>query len=365
MNSDRISINKIKSISLSLDSKSRNWSKNNQYYLGNDGQQDFICLLNSPTNSLQFYNLKGEKLNEIKFNTEGPQGTGIISGFLYINQDSIVILNYQKNQLFLSNTKGKIIKTYSLYSTVQSDYALRAWSEDGSEIFLKKNHLFLPAIPFLNYRKNPKEYYNKGLLGIDLDLTTSSVRFQIPYPNKEQLIDKPHTTQSIYPKCISNPASGSLIYSFGIDPYVYEYTTDGVLVKKHFLGTKNTDEKAKPMENRKELEDPIEEALNYTNNLCYERLFFDKFANLYYRIVKHSIPSSNEYTRKDFNMGKKPWFTYSLIIADNNFNILDEITLNKDIGSGAFIITKDGVLIQRENDDENHMVFDLYKIAKK
>lgn len=356
----KTSISKQKSVSLQLDSKSRNWSMNNQYIVDNDRNEERLCLLNSPTNSLQFYTLGGNKVHEIKFKNEGPNSTGIVSGFLYVNNDSIFILNNLQNRIYLSNSRGEVKKTYQLPAFSKNKYFLHPWSEDGTEIFLHKGHLFIPGIPWISYDKNPKDYYNKGLIGIDLDLATSSSRFHIPYPNKEWLIDKPFNSQSISPKCIANPTTGHLIYSFGVDSYVYEYSTEGKLLKKHFFGTKNKEEVPKPMANRNGFNDPIEEALNYTNNLCYERLFFDKFRNLYYRIVKHSIPESNEYTRKDFNLGKRPWFKYSLIIADTNFKILDEVPLKDGIGSGALIVTKEGVLIQKENEDENLMEFDSF-----
>ncbi len=326
---------------------------------------EFICTLNSPTNSLQFYNLNGDKFNEIVFKHEGPNSTEIISGFLYISKDSIFILNNQHNKIFRVSENGSILKSYQLPSFSQDKYFLRPWTEDGTEIFQKGSHLYIPGIPWINYDKNPTEYYNKGLLSIDLNLENGSSKFQIPYPNKDQLIDKAYTTQSIHPKCIANTKTGNLIYSFGVDPYVYEYSTEGVFISKNLLGTKNPNEGIKPLENRRGLDDPIEEMLNYTNNLCYERLFYDKYRNLYYRFVKHSIPNSQEYTRKDFHMGKKPWFKYSLIIADSNFNILDEIALANNTGSGAFLITREGIMLQKENEDENIMEFDLFKVDKK
>lgn len=110
----KISINKQKSVSLQLDTKSRNWSMNNQYIVDNDRNEERLCLLNSPTNSLQFYTLDGNKVHEIKFKNEGPNSTGIVSGFLYVNNDSIFILNNLQNRIYLSNSRGEVKKTYQL-----------------------------------------------------------------------------------------------------------------------------------------------------------------------------------------------------------------------------------------------------------
>lgn len=237
------------------------------------------------------------------------------------------------------------------------------WSEDGAEIFLHKNHLYIPANPWINYDKNPKDYFNKGLLCIDLNLLTKEVKYKIPYPNKEIFINEPFVSHSISSKCAVNHHKAKLIYSFGADHYIYRFSTDGFLKEKYFFGTMEKNEKIIPMNSRNGLENPDTEFIHYANHLNYERLFYDPYKKLYYRLVKHEL--KNKLTSKDLQIGTTPKFTYSIIIGDDNFKIIDEIILEKGISSGAFIITKDGVMIQSENQSEDEMLFKLYKIKIK
>jgi hypothetical protein len=116
------------------------------------------------------------------------------------------------------------------------------------------------------------------------------------------------------------------------------------------------------MANRQSLKDIEGEFIHYLNHLCYERLYYDQFRHLYYRVVKHSL--HQEFTKKDFHKGSKPKVSYSLIFADVNFKILDEIDLKESIGSGALIITKEGILFQVDEANEDVMSFELYTLER-
>lgn len=52
----------IKTIKFYLDIKTRNWSMNNQYVYDSISKKEFICILNGPTNSINFFNLSGKKI---------------------------------------------------------------------------------------------------------------------------------------------------------------------------------------------------------------------------------------------------------------------------------------------------------------
>lgn len=344
---------------INLDSKTRNWSMNNQYVYDPTSGKEFVCMLNGPTNSIIFYDLEGKKINTLRFNQEGPESVGIVSGFSYQGTDSLFIVNNQSNCIYHVSSLGKILRTYKF--PIFSTNSRRPWAEDGMEMYLHNNHLYIPCVVWVDYRKKPDDFYKEGLIGIDLDLKSGVFKYQNPYPNKEKLMNKPFVSQAINPKCISNPETNELVYSFGADHDVYSFTTDGNLKGKHFFGTRQKEE-LKPMANRQSLKDIEGEFIHYLNHLCYERLYYDQFRHLYYRVVKHSL--HQEFTKKDFHKGSKPKVSYSLIFADVNFKILDEIDLKESIGSGALIITKEGILFQIDEDNEDKMSFELYKLEK-
>ena len=357
--SQQVELKYIKDINLELDTKTRNWSTSNQYVFDSKSGKEFICVFNGPTNAIDFYDLSGTKFKSVQFPNEGPNSAGIIHSFLYLNSDSIYLVNNMTNKLFLASSSTKINKTYPLKGFSDSEFTCRPWPEDGSEMYLSNNHLYIPSIPWYRYDKKPDEYFGKGQLSIDLDLKTGRAEEKIGFPNKAIFKDKAFPTQTVSARCSANDED-ELVYSFAVDHNVYRFGLEGNLRGKHFMGTTKREKNFVALSNRAKLQDAIEEAVHYANHFYYGRLYFDKYRKLYYRFVKNGL--ATEYTKKDFNLGKNPGFKFSLIIADKDFKPLGEIDLKKGVGSGSFIITKKGVMIQAEEPNEDVMKFEFYEI---
>lgn len=70
---------------------------------------------------------------------------------------------------------------------------------------------------------------------------------------------------------------------------------------------------------------------------------YDKYRNLYYRIVKHSFMNKQEDIRVT-EYYEKPW---SFIILDENFNYIDEIAFTGEECLTGFVIMPDGLLFTK------------------
>lgn len=86
----------------------------------------------------------------------------------------------------------------------------------------------------------------------------------------------------------------------------------------------------------------------------------DKYKNIYYRIIEH--PWIN------YNPNERPWKKpLSIIIYDSNFQFLGETKLAEEYNLSAnnFIITKEGLLIRKETNNEDEIKYTVFKLKEK
>lgn len=268
-------------------------------------------------------------------------------------------------RIFLVSSLGKVLQKHILVDSPNS-LVPYPWVADGADIFSYDKVLYIPANPGVSYDKNKKDFFKEGLLGAKLDLKNGKVKYHIPYPNKDILEDKNFTSTAVTTKCAANENTHELIYSFAADPYVYRYDLSGKLKGKHLLKSAYIGD-IKEISSKQIIGDPLEEAAYFMNNSFYGDIYYDRFRRLYYRLVKHKL--TKEATKKEILQGRSIYEKYSMIVSDEDFNLLGEVMLKNKGGEGfegnsLFIITKDGILIQSyDKSDENKMFFNQYKIV--
>lgn len=89
-------------------------------------------------------------------------------------------------------------------------------------------------------------------------------------------------------------------------------------------------------------------------------LFMTSIKNIYYRIIEH--PWIN------YNPNERPWKKpLSIIIYDSNFQFLGETKLAEEYNLSAnnFIITKEGLLIRKETNNEDEIKYTVFKLKEK
>ena len=99
-----------------------------------------------------------------------------------------------------------------------------------------------------------------------------------------------------------------------------------------------------------------------TEHFIYDELFYNKYKNRYYRAVYHGVPFENP----DGTVSDRRYAQRSLIVADENFNVINEICFDNKYGVGYSIPTKRGVLILKisheKRKDKKETVFSLFDI---
>lgn len=364
---NKFEFNFTKKINFKLDNNTVNWSVNSQYFVDNNINEELILIFNAKTSTINVFNINGEIIKKIKFEREGERGVGVVQDFLYESNDCIYVLNDAFKVYRLSSEK-KSVKIFNLMDS-SSNNSSWPWSDDEAKMFLFDNKLYISANPGISYDKKRKEFFEKGLISIVLDVNTGMVKRQISYPNKEYLIRKDLTTSVVSTKCTFNYQKKQMIYHFASDPNLYVYNLDGRFHSKYLMKSRYIISEVAEISNKQVIGDSMAEALYFVNNAFYSRLYYDSYRKLYLRLVKQR--SQEEISKKDLINGKIIKGKFSMIVADENFNVLGEVDLGFNEyggyeGGGLFFITKDGILIQTtEANEEDTIFFNLYKLAKK
>ncbi|MDR2773493.1 MAG: DUF4221 domain-containing protein [Tannerella sp.] len=100
---------------------------------------------------------------------------------------------------------------------------------------------------------------------------------------------------------------------------------------------------------------------HYFENYSYSAIIYDKYRNVYYRMVEHPW--------KDYHQGMDwmPWLKQiSIVILDGDLNFIGETVLDMEyrLSSSQFMVTADGLLLHKRTDDEDELIFDLFTLTK-
>jgi hypothetical protein len=155
-----------------------------------------------------------------------------------------------------------------------------------------------------------------------------------------------------------NDVNGLFYINFPNDHYIYQ--TDLKNVKKIYAGSMYADDiksldypAAIPVPRLKRIE-------HYLSQYYYSSIIYDKYRNIYYRMVQHPWI--------DFNPDIRPWQKpVSVVVYDAEFNFMCEKLLEKEynLSCNRFIVSKDGLLLYKKLDNDDKLVFTVFNIVKK
>jgi hypothetical protein len=297
-----------------------------------------------------------------------------IEDFYIRNLDSIFVLSQYSNHLYLIDNKGSILKTayFTQYLKPHGSYDLRssAYQDfyfNGSFLFAGERHVEAPfeddvkSLRYICGKMYASPHFFKftnvftdsaklqtGLNGFYLKLVTSDsflVESQFYYhiENKNRLF-----CFSAYSDKISE-----------IDP-------DSLTIKRDItIKSKYTKVGCSPV--------PINEETLKDNNLISNtlqtqggiaRLFFDKYRQLFYVIVMHSVDGNAPKNNRG------PYRAWSLFVYDSTFTNFSEIKMPPlKLDPFNIIVCKEGLLIStnfpmNKNYESNKAKFTLFKVSR-
>lgn len=134
-----------------------------------------------------------------------------------------------------------------------------------------------------------------------------------------------------YTYCLND--SGRFVFSFAGDTMLYE--TDLGAYNHAWFAKSNTQNKPVPTASREKVNNTNLERKQYMTNQTYGPVFYDKIKKRYLRVTKPAI-SEEDFEAEKFSK------TNRVIIMDENFNIIGESDLPKEIYFSRTFFTPDG-----------------------
>jgi hypothetical protein len=155
-----------------------------------------------------------------------------------------------------------------------------------------------------------------------------------------------------------NSTTQLFFVSFPNDHYIYQ--TDLKQVNKIYAGSmyagdiKSIDYPAIIL--------PKERGLtHYFENYSYSAIIYDKYRNIYYRMVEH--PWKEYHQDMDWMLWLKQ---LSIVILDEDLHFMGETVLDMEyrLSASQFMVTADGLLLHKQTDDEDELIYDLFTLTK-
>ncbi|KAA2239733.1 DUF4221 domain-containing protein [Chitinophaga agrisoli] len=256
------------------------------------------------------------------------------------NMDSIWVNN--NGYLYFLDSLGQI--RYSIECPTDPYMAVSAFDNLNPGV-LTENNLYAEARPRMSIadRKNRKKW--RVIYRFDLQNKTAKMLYHLP----EGYIKYGYDYGYYYPSyCYNN--QGHFVFSFPADTNIYE--TDFLNFNYAYNGKSQfqTGEIEFPEADRVDTkEDVIRRELS---NDAYGAIYFDSHRRRYLRVAERKL------SKADF-INKRWKKEQSLIIFDENFRIIGESVIDRDIALSSLFFTNDGSMYARykiEDDKALHFI---------
>ena len=267
--------------------------------------------------------------------------SGLLFGINAVSPDSIYLLDLYGDKIKLINGQGSLLRSYAL--------------DEASDI--------MPGGEGLPYKTPQGLVYTSRTLGepclIVIDENTGHItgRF-LPYPEiysdfyGELLMRTPYSTY--------NDDKSLIAVSFPADDNIHVLNLDTKVTYVYHAGSKYRNKKTKPLGKGRlgGLTVSPEKEIEYFREITsYGNILYDRWNNVYYRIVEKSTPMPGVNLS---NKAKK----LAVMILDENFRTIGESDITEEAFSCfryTVFVSQAGLHIQRLT-DENELTFAVYSL---
>lgn len=342
---------------------------NQSLVLFNEGEEPKLSIFNQMNASVNYFDYEsGELESKVFFEREGPNGIGNVAhmGHFQTSKDSIFLISHWESQVFLMNSEGKKIDSYSLTPSgikeseeKQLGYYLE--TSPNSPVFKKGNNLYINVI------NGGQLKGEDGSLVFMIKLNLETKEKQYLEINQSILFDEfwgvllPFASTAVID-------DNRIITSFAKNPKVSISNIENphALITEKEVSSSFIDE-FKPFP-KKSSEHPnygysFMEINSETNKKAfYLGLFYSTFEKHFFRVALH------ERTEEQYELGRDG-MQYSIVITDENLNKLADLELprGKYYMDMTFVNQYGLHLANREayENNEDQLVFDIYSPAEK
>lgn len=314
-----------------------------------------MAIYNLPTNSICFFDISsGNEIKKISIHKTGPNAVIGIQGFFYQSEDSIWLYRSWQQELVLINSHGEIIDKKELkdklYPAQKQKYSVSPFPLTDLPIQKCGDLLVMQGM-------NGPEVKD-GLLPastILYNISLNTLSLENPYPAiYGENINERWGAFSYRAVPYTLNDTGEMVVSFPADDSISVYSLKTKKYQRHFAGySRETDVKAIAGDSKSDLQ------RHYLEQYQYAGIFYDKFHNLYYRLVLLPI---FDYDIIDKNTQFKP---LSVIILDASFNKVGEYDMGRaDCRYRNSFVSEEGLHINVYSDDDDYLRFITLKLVE-
>lgn len=348
----------IDSVTVELDNSTAGYWRIAQYYKQKD--QDFIVFqdaVSTDPDYVSFFDLSKKKIAfKLTLRTSGPNGVGKPMSFYVHNLDSIFVLSSYSYTVFLMDTSGAVKNQYKLIRNGIDDDSAMPFTQTTASMFVANDSLFIPTIPDVDpYATN----YKKQNLLIGLDLKTHEFKYKIGF---SELYNNSYWVREFtFVSFAYNAQTNELIINYPIDPNIHFISLD-----KRRIGEVKSDYIDNDMSrtaHHKETNDRKERLQFQLGTDKFDAVYYDPYRNLYYRVCLQKYDDESIKTMIGGGKGKSSLSTV-IVFTDKFEKIGEQVFENGSYFLDPFIITDEGILLKKNTNQEDQVVFHLFRVDR-
>lgn len=319
------------------------------YYSVNEiDNQEYLLRINDEMNSIDFFSFKELKFtNRMMFDFD-------IMGYVFFSDTSFLVKEFQTNEIVKTNNNLEILKKYNFHNKINNDsIGYVSYSLAKFPLYFENNLLIFN----ITAKISPPGFFNSLNVGT-YNIATKEINKFAPFPDKIRL-DTLNQWIDFEPSYCLND-DNQLVVGFGIVDELDIYDLSGKHLKSVIAKSKFV-EKFIPLDKNAPRTRKTSMKYSITRNK-YVSIIYDKYRNLYYRIVQLGQELENDDgTINDF--GENPW---SIIVMDEDFEVIDEIKMPRKIHNfNEIMVCREGLLVRkhrRDDDEPNTLKYDIIKM---
>lgn len=322
-------------------------------FVPNTNGKNYLWLLDG-NRQLSIYDFDLQKLyKKIKLEQEGNNGVGRANGFKVISFDSILITSTFSQKIFLINSSGEVLNSYSFKCDSLFTFETR-YSTNNHQLIIENDELIIHQ-PLAG---DSKEYFNNYSTAIRLNTKTGEI--------KKAGMKLPFKYPDLYaPRFSSTKIKDLYVYSFFAKDSLYVVDKQGGT--SHYHARSNNIIKLQDSK-RKYFSSIESEIRDHIGRGLYRTLLPDTANNIIYRIYK--IGSEN--ISPDDNLWDLNRYppNFGVQVFNDSFELIADIVFPKQTYFYLNSFTnKDGLFISANHPynpdfDVNYFAFDRFVFQK-
>lgn len=316
-------------------------------FIENDNGHMFYVMLDE--NTLHWFDVKANELSRTnKINNCGNLNN--YSGF-FCKGDTTFVYNYIQKMVYMLDPSFKIIKHWNVINEDSHKNTFDPEALTDSPILYSQGRIILSGTKLGSLKKDENEHP----VSCNINISNNDIMYGVNYPDQYLKGD----FGGVYFNTIYHVLGddNKCLYSFPADHYIYSYSTDFSTHRKFYMGSRYIPTINSSDYNSLELIKDKDLRIKYfISQHSYSNLLYDQYRKVYYRIAQHPL------TGWEGGAFPKP---FSIIVMDINGNLISETPIQKDynkLNLHNMHVTKDGLLIQMNTQDENVIEFAVYKL---